>query len=253
MKGPAARTTSWIGRPTPCARPVHRRGAWRGSGWPPCRPRPTRPGARSPRCRPMGGRRCRARTSAGSDDPSATAVVTMRWQIPDPLPKCLSPLTPNSAPGQERLAIQGTGDRLRLRHVAAAAGLGGDGAPLLAGQRAGEDGLPLGDPRLGVTAGSVQPEAEDRRVHDGHEGHRRVRPGQVAVELAQQLAPTAAPPTRHRRDGHGQAQETRIAQGVEVGPVELPGAPVDRPAAPATPADSRTAPSISATSAMSRR
>ncbi len=125
------------------ARPVPLRAAWRGSASLPSPCRPTRRSSVRPALPSHGRSRTSSTKTVGSDSPSGIAVVIIRSVIPNPLPKCLSPVTAYDRPARNGSRIGGRGGRSRAGDVAAAPRLRRDRSPLLAGRGAGEDRLSL--------------------------------------------------------------------------------------------------------------
>jgi hypothetical protein len=113
------------------------------------------------------------------------------------------------------------GDRPGQQHVAAADGLGGDGAPLPAEHRTAEHGRPLLFPRRLVLGFGVQPPGQHRGVHHGHERDGRVPAGQHPVRLAQRPCRCRSLPAPTERNRYRRLEQTRVGQRHHVGRVEM--------------------------------
>ena len=141
---------------------------------------------------------------------------------PEPAPEVLVASDRIGVPAQEAVAVAGFGHRLGAGDVAAAARLGRDRAPLLAGDGAGEDGSALVLPAGLRRVGRRQPEGDHRRVHRRDEGDRRIDGAQPAVEVARRphrgLHRLPQPTAVDRGD---QREQTRVAQLIEVRSLEV--------------------------------
>ena len=123
---------------------------------------------------------------------------------------------------QERLTVERSGSCSGAEDVAAAAGLGRDRAPLLAGECAGEYGAALALPVGLGRVGARQPERDHRGMHRRHQRDRRVASSERAIGLTEwpgRRCQAIPEPTRFHRDGHG--EEAGVTQCSELGTLEV--------------------------------
>jgi hypothetical protein len=147
--------------------------------------------------------------------------------------------------GQGRLRVERAGGGAGLGDVAAAAGLGGDGPPLLAGDGAGEHGPALLLPFVRA-AGPGRPTSTTARrgawtTPAPPTGRRR----RGAGRSRRPAGPTPVPPSSRRPRRGRDGEEPGVPQRVEVGPLEVARAWRSLRCSRHCEAISRTAPSTS--------